>query len=102
MSPEVPDLDELLAGMRVVSIPMRVRFRGVDEREIALLRTVGATAEQVRQLVSREVVLLALVAVPVGAVPALWGAHLLTPLLVDAKVAADEPSWWLAEAFRGH
>jgi thiamine pyrophosphate-dependent acetolactate synthase large subunit-like protein len=25
-----------------------------------------------------------------------------TPLLVDAKVAADEPSWWLAEAFRGH
>jgi thiamine pyrophosphate-dependent acetolactate synthase large subunit-like protein len=24
------------------------------------------------------------------------------PLLVDAKVAADEPSWWLAEAFRGH
>ncbi|SNS17993.1 Acetolactate synthase large subunit [Geodermatophilus pulveris] len=25
-----------------------------------------------------------------------------TPLLVDAKVAAEEPSWWLAEAFRGH
>ncbi|MEQ3553866.1 thiamine pyrophosphate-binding protein [Pseudonocardia nematodicida] len=24
------------------------------------------------------------------------------PLLVDAKVVADEPSWWLAEAFRGH
>jgi hypothetical protein len=24
------------------------------------------------------------------------------PLLVDAKIAADEPSWWLAEAFRGH
>jgi thiamine pyrophosphate-dependent acetolactate synthase large subunit-like protein len=24
------------------------------------------------------------------------------PLLVDAKVAADEPSWWLEEAFRGH
>ena len=24
------------------------------------------------------------------------------PLLLDAKVRADEPSWWLAEAFRGH
>ncbi|RBY82877.1 thiamine pyrophosphate-binding protein [Geodermatophilus sp. TF02-6] len=24
------------------------------------------------------------------------------PLLVDAKVAAEEPSWWLEEAFRGH
>ncbi|KUL46907.1 thiamine pyrophosphate-binding protein [Streptomyces regalis] len=25
-----------------------------------------------------------------------------TPLLVDAKVAADRGSWWLEEAFRGH
>jgi thiamine pyrophosphate-dependent acetolactate synthase large subunit-like protein len=24
------------------------------------------------------------------------------PLLVDAKVTAEEPSWWLEEAFRGH
>jgi thiamine pyrophosphate-dependent acetolactate synthase large subunit-like protein len=24
------------------------------------------------------------------------------PLVVDAKVVADEPSWWLAEAFKGH
>jgi len=24
------------------------------------------------------------------------------PLLLDAKVTQDEPSWWLAEAFRGH
>ncbi|WUJ68965.1 thiamine pyrophosphate-binding protein [Kribbella soli] len=24
------------------------------------------------------------------------------PLLVDAKVVADQPSWWLEEAFRGH
>jgi thiamine pyrophosphate-dependent acetolactate synthase large subunit-like protein len=24
------------------------------------------------------------------------------PLLVDAKVTSDEPSWWLEEAFRGH
>lgn len=25
-----------------------------------------------------------------------------TPLLIDAKVVDTEPSWWLAEAFRGH
>ena len=24
------------------------------------------------------------------------------PLLVDAKIASDGGSWWLAEAFRGH
>jgi o-succinylbenzoate synthase len=36
--PTLPPLDELLAGMRVVSIPMRIRFRGVDIREAALLR----------------------------------------------------------------
>ena len=24
------------------------------------------------------------------------------PMLLDAKVVADEPSWWLEEAFRGH
>lgn len=24
------------------------------------------------------------------------------PMLLDAKVRTDEPSWWLAEAFRGH
>jgi acetolactate synthase I/II/III large subunit len=24
------------------------------------------------------------------------------PLLVDAKVADQQPSWWLEEAFRGH
>ena len=33
-----PTLDELLDGLRVVALPMRVRFRGVDVREAALLR----------------------------------------------------------------
>jgi len=32
-----PTLDDLLATLRVVSIPMRVRFRGVTEREVALI-----------------------------------------------------------------
>jgi O-succinylbenzoate synthase len=34
---EVPELGDLLAGLHVVSIPMRVRFRGVELREAALL-----------------------------------------------------------------
>lgn len=39
MTPSVhfPPLGEVLAGLRVVSVPLRVRFRGVTEREVALL-----------------------------------------------------------------
>lgn len=32
-----PELDDLLASLRVVSIPMRVKFRGVTQREVALI-----------------------------------------------------------------
>lgn len=32
-----PSLEDLLATLRVVSIPMRVKFRGVTEREVALV-----------------------------------------------------------------
>ena len=30
------------------------------------------------------------------------GGSRSAPLLLDAKVVNDEPSWWLEEAFRGH
>ncbi|WP_319453833.1 MULTISPECIES: o-succinylbenzoate synthase [unclassified Mycobacterium] len=33
----MPPLDDLLEGLRVVSLPMRVRFRGIDVRELALI-----------------------------------------------------------------
>ncbi|WP_455835107.1 o-succinylbenzoate synthase [Pseudarthrobacter siccitolerans] len=36
--PTPPALDELLAGAHVVSLPMRVKFRGIMERESLLLR----------------------------------------------------------------
>jgi O-succinylbenzoate synthase len=36
--PATVDLDDVLAGLRAVAIPMRVRFRGVTVREAALLR----------------------------------------------------------------
>ena len=32
-----PTLDDLLDGLRVVALPMRVRFRGIDVRELALI-----------------------------------------------------------------
>jgi O-succinylbenzoate synthase len=38
VTPAFPSHDELLDGMRVVSIPMRVRFRGVTVREALLIR----------------------------------------------------------------
>jgi O-succinylbenzoate synthase len=38
VSSAFPSLAELLAGMRIVSIPMRVRFRGVTVREAVLIR----------------------------------------------------------------
>jgi O-succinylbenzoate synthase len=33
----VPQLDEILDGLHVVSLPMRVRFRGITIREVALI-----------------------------------------------------------------
>ncbi|MCX8563359.1 o-succinylbenzoate synthase [Mycolicibacterium mucogenicum] len=37
MPPALPTLDELLERLSVVSLPMRVRFRGIDVREVALI-----------------------------------------------------------------
>lgn len=36
--PELPELPELLATLRVVSIPLRVRFRGLEHREAAFIQ----------------------------------------------------------------
>ena len=33
----IPSLDDLLGGLHVVALPMRVRFRGIDVREVALI-----------------------------------------------------------------
>lgn len=55
-------------------------------REFALLRAVGATTRQVRQMVTAEVLLLFAVAAPVGVLPGLFLAPLLGGPLVDAGV----------------
>ncbi len=44
-SPSLPDLTDLLAVAHVVTLPMRVRFRGVTEREVVLLEGPHGWAE---------------------------------------------------------
>jgi putative ABC transport system permease protein len=65
----------------MVTLALRAR-----RREFALLRTIGATSRQVRKQVSREVLLVALIAVPLGAVPGVLLARQFSPLLRDAAV----------------
>lgn len=66
---------------RAAMVTLALRAR---RREFALLRTIGATSRQVRQQVSREVLLVALIAVPLGAAPGVLLARRLDPLLQDA------------------
>jgi thiamine pyrophosphate-dependent acetolactate synthase large subunit-like protein len=65
-----------------------VRFPDTDLAAIA--QGYGATAATVRCAADLE------------AVRAWLDGPRSSPMLVDAKVRSDEPSWWLAEAFRGH
>ncbi|CAI9412296.1 FtsX-like permease family protein [Nocardioides sp. T2.26MG-1] len=58
-------------------------------REFALMRAVGATRRQVRRMVGAEVLLVTAVAAPLGAVPGLFAARLLTPTLVDSGIVSD-------------
>ena len=73
----------VLVVAATVTLALRAR-----RREFALMRTVGATRRQVRQQVSREVLLVALVAVPLGAVPGVFLARRFDSLLHDAGMLA--------------
>ncbi|MDH2415968.1 ABC transporter permease [Nocardioides sp. CER19] len=75
----------LVVVVLVVAATVTLALRG-RRREFALLRTVGATRRQIRQQVSREVVLVALLAVPLGAIPGVVVATRLEPLLREAGV----------------
>jgi putative ABC transport system permease protein len=54
--------------------------------QFALFRAVGATAAQVRSMVTAEVVIIFAVAAPLGAIPGLFGANLLTPALESGGI----------------
>jgi putative ABC transport system permease protein len=67
----------------MVTLALRAR-----RREFALMRTIGATNRQVRGQVSVEVLLVALIAVPLGAAPGIFLAGWFSPLLQDAGMLA--------------
>jgi len=54
--------------------------------QFALLRAVGATAGQVRAMITAEVAIVFALAAPLGAIPGLWAASLLTPVLISGGV----------------
>lgn len=69
----------------VVAATVGLALRG-RRRELALLRAVGATRGQLRGQIGTEVLLVALLAVPLGAVPGLLLSRVLTPTLRDADL----------------
>lgn len=79
----------LIVVIMVVASTVSLALRG-RRREFALLRAVGTTPRQVRELVTREVAMVALVAAPPGAVLGMLGTRLLDPLLVRAGMAEPE------------
>ncbi|MDN4171893.1 ABC transporter permease [Nocardioides sp. SOB77] len=64
-----------------VALAMRPR-----QRDLAVLRAVGATSTQVRRLVTAELLLLSAVAGPVGSAVGLLAGRWVSPLLVDASL----------------
>lgn len=79
----------LVVVVLVVAATVSLVLRG-RRREFALLRTVGATPDQVRRIVVLEVLSVVAVAAPVGAVLGLLGARRLDPLLVRAGMVGPE------------
>ncbi|GAA4699198.1 FtsX-like permease family protein [Nocardioides conyzicola] len=74
----------VLVVASTVTLALRQR-----RRELALLRAVGATRTQVRRAIGTELLLLTLLAAPLGAVPGLAAAGLTRPLLRDAGMLGD-------------
>ena len=58
-------------------------------REFTLLRTLGATGKQIRRQISAETLLLFTVAAPLGVVPGVFAARLITPLLVRSGLVPE-------------
>ncbi|WP_237738627.1 FtsX-like permease family protein [Brachybacterium muris] len=73
----------MMATLMVVASTVALALRGRQE-DFALLRAVGATRRQVRTLVAIEIMALALLATPVGALAGVAASVLLDPLLITA------------------
>lgn len=77
----------LMVVLLVVASTFSLAIRR-HRRTYALLQTVGATRDQVRRIVAGQVLLVAAVAAPAGALAGMAGARFLTPTLVDAGIVA--------------
>ncbi len=88
---DVPDLDGLLAGLRVVAIPMRVRFRGVAVREAALVHGPSGWGEFSPFLEYPPLEASRWLAAALEAAYGAWPAPLRTHVPVNATVPAVPP-----------
>lgn len=79
----------------VVASTVALALRG-RRREIALLRAVGATQSQLRTQIGAEVLLVGLLAAPLGAIPGVLLAVFLNPLLREAGVLTPAGSLFLS------
>ena len=88
---QIPPLDELLDGLRVVAVPMRVRFRGVDVRESALLQGPSGWGEFAPFLEYEPPEASRWLAAAVEAAYAAWPAPVRDAVPVNATVPAVSP-----------
>jgi len=79
----------------IVASTVTLALRG-RRREFALLRAVGATRSQVRHQVGAEVLIVGLIATPLGAMAGVLLARLLNPMLRDAAVIPLDGALWLS------
>ncbi len=79
----------LVAFVVVSTLSLSVRQR---RRQFALLRAIGATPRQLRAGIVREILLVSAVAVPIGAIPGLFAARLIAPVLVSGGVVTNDYS----------
>lgn len=78
----------ILVVVLVVASTFSAALRRRDA-QFAVLRAVGATPAQVRSMVTAEVAIVFALAAPLGAVPGLLAANLLTPVLESGGIVPD-------------
>ncbi|GAA2474787.1 o-succinylbenzoate synthase [Terrabacter carboxydivorans] len=87
----LPPLDDLLSGAHVVSLPMRVRFRGVDVREALLLEGPSGWGEFGPFVEYSDAESARWLAAAIEAAYAVWPAPVRTAVSVNATVSAVGP-----------
>lgn len=78
----------LMTAMLVIAGTVAVSVTG-RQRDIALLRATAATPGQVRRLLLRETVWLAVIAGAVGVIPGIWASHWVRDGLVDRELVSE-------------